>query len=46
MTNVLEVFTVSIIRVMEAISTSEKMVSIYQTTQYNIPEGSQLSTAQ
>jgi hypothetical protein len=36
--DVSEVFAASIIRVMEAASTFEKLVNFYQTTWHNIPE--------
>jgi hypothetical protein len=42
-TNISEELTASIIRVMtHTVSSSEMLVSIYQTTQHNIKEGSHL----
>jgi hypothetical protein len=43
-TDVLETFVVSIIRAMEAASTSETSVNFYQTTLRNNPEDSHLHT--
>jgi hypothetical protein len=43
-TDVSEVLAASIIRVMEAASTSENSVNFYQTTRHNIPEDCHLHT--
>jgi hypothetical protein len=43
-TGILEMLAASIIRAMEAASTSETSISFYQTTRRNIPEDSHLHT--
>jgi hypothetical protein len=45
MTDVSEMVTASIIEELEAVSTSETSVNIYQTTRRNIPEDSHLHTS-
>jgi hypothetical protein len=44
LTDIAEVFTASVIRavMMEAISTTEMPVNVYETSQCNIPEGGHL----